>query len=177
MKIVHILLPFGMLFLAGCNSTVEDPAAVLSEFFSAMSQKNIEGAKKLVTEDSEGMINMMQMSLKNLDAPDTGDQFNPAKLTVGKATVNGDEAEVPVTEKASGETVNFFLKKEKGQWRVAFDMATIARMARQKIVNQRAESAQDSADADKLNKESKEFQKHLQGITDSLKTELDKKIK
>lgn len=181
MKRLLICLSVLSLLNTGCNSGGNNvtPDEVLTNFFTALSKKNIEEAKKFVTSDSEGMITMMQMSLKNMDAPEGGDQFNPDKLTIGSPAFSGDEAQVPVTEKASGETVNFFLKKENNTWKVAFDIATLARMARQKMEEPDGRTLEDSLDFDQIKKESEEFQKHLQGVTDSLKqglkNELDKK--
>ncbi len=132
------LIPFftlALIIIAGCNSsgTSGNPKEVLTKFFTALSKKDIQEAKKYVTADSEGMINMMQMSIKNMDAPENTDQFNPDKITIGDATIEGNEAHVPVTEKSSNETVNFILQKEKGDWKVAFDLGTLARMAQEKM--------------------------------------------
>lgn len=135
MKKYFIWIPAAILFLAGCNNnaTSGDPKAVLSAFMTALSKKDVETAKKYVTADSEGMLSMMQMSIKNMEAPDATNQFNPDKITIGEAKIDGNEAQVPVTEKTSGETVNFILKKESGDWKVAFDLNTLARMAQEKM--------------------------------------------
>lgn len=135
MKKILILMPAVLFLIAGCNSggTTGNPKEVLSSFFTALSKKDVESAKKYVTADSQGMLSMMQMSIKNMEAPNGTDQFNPDKITIGDATIDGEEAQVPVTEKSSGEAVNFILKKEKGDWKVAFDLNTLARMAQQKM--------------------------------------------
>lgn len=135
MKKILIMIPVILFVLAGCNSagTSGNPKQVLSSFFEALSKKDVQSAKQYVTADSEGMLNMMQMSIKNMESPDGTNQFNPDKITIGEAKIEGDEAQVPVTEKASGETVNFILKKEKGDWKVAFDLNTLARMAQEKM--------------------------------------------
>jgi hypothetical protein len=167
--------------LSGCGAGEHaSPEKVLTKFFEAISKKNIEEAKKYVTADSEGMINMMQMSIRNMDAPEGGDQFNPDKLVLGKPAIEGEEAQIPVTEKSTGETVNFFLKKEVGQWKVAFDMATLAKMAQQKVGKGGMHSIDDPAYLEQINKAGEEFKKHLENVTDSLKgitEELFKKSK
>lgn len=136
MKKISILLATFLVLMTGCNSfnSGDDPQHVLTAFFKAISKKDVKEAKKYVTEDSQGMISLMEMSMGSVqDSSENMEQFNPDKINIGTPNINGEEATVPVTEKASGETVNFFLKKEKGQWKVAFDMGTLMRMAQEKM--------------------------------------------
>ncbi|MBW7839322.1 MAG: DUF4878 domain-containing protein [Chitinophagaceae bacterium] len=136
MKKLLIFAPALLFILGACNSlqSGKSPSEVLAAFFDAISQKNIPEAKKLVTQDSEGMISMMELSLRGLDTPDSSmDQFNKDKIKIGDTRIDGDNATVSVTEKASGEAINFYLKKESGQWKVAFDMATLLKMAKDKM--------------------------------------------
>lgn len=131
-----ILISSLILFaMAGCNSsgTTGNPKEVLTSFFKALSKKDIATAKKYVTTDSEGMLSMMEMGMNSAEAAGNTDKFNPDMITIGDATIEGEEAHVPVTEKASNETVNFILKKEKGDWKVAFDFNTLGRMASEKL--------------------------------------------
>lgn len=131
-----ILLASLILFtIAGCNSsgTSGNPKEVLTSFFKALSKKDIPAAKKYVTADSEGMLGMMEMGMNSTEAAGNTDKFSPDMITIGDAKIEGEEAHVPVTEKSSNETVNFILKKEKGDWKVAFDFNTLARMAQEKM--------------------------------------------
>lgn len=118
------------LLLAGCNSG-SDPKSVLSDFFVALSKKDIAGARNLATEDSKSMLDMMEMALKT-DSSETG-KYDMAKMEFGEAKIEGDKATVPVKEKDSGETLNYTLKKEGGKWKVAFDKASIMNMATDKM--------------------------------------------
>lgn len=166
MKRIIACLPLAFLFLWGCNANSGggNPEEVLTQFFKALSEKNIQETKKYVTEDSEGMINLMQMSLKNMGAAEESDQFNPEKVTIGEPEIKGEEAQVPVTEKSTGETVQFFLKKEKGKWKVAFDMATLARMAQQKMEKEGVNAESMEKMLKDLNADSHEFNQHLDSI-------------
>lgn len=126
-------------FLAACNSNSsdtaagDDPKAVLTHFLDALSKKDMVAVKKYVTKDSEGMVNMMQMSMKNTDTPDSMNQFDPSKINIGEPVINGNEAQVPVSEKGRDDSVNFILQKEDGAWKVAFNFDTMLRMAKEKM--------------------------------------------
>ncbi len=131
-----LLLASLILFtIAGCNSSGSsgNPKEVLTSFFKALSKKDIATAKKYVTADSEGMLSMMEMGMNSAEANGTTEKFSPDMINIGDAKIDGEEAQVPVTEKKSNETVNFILKKEKGDWKVAFDLNTLSRMAQEKM--------------------------------------------
>lgn len=135
-KFISFFAIAGLLLIVSCNSSTKtsgDPKQVLTEFFEALSKKDMVTAKKLATQDSEGMINMMQMSIKNMDAPQSSEQFDLKKLSIGDAVIEGNEAKVPVTKKDDAETMNFILQKENGDWKVAFNFETLARMAQEKM--------------------------------------------
>ena len=132
-KIILSVLTTTIIILSGCKSGGGDPKMVLSGFFDAMSKKDFTAVKKLTTKDSEGMLGMMQMAMQNM--PDTSEsmKFNKENLEMGNAVINGDMATVPVKEKTSGETTDFTLKKENGDWKVAFDKSTLMGMAQKKM--------------------------------------------
>lgn len=170
MKRIFAILPIFFLVLWGCNANMgaDNPKDVLTHFFKALSDRNLQETKKYVTEDSEGMINLMQMSIKNMGAAEESDQFNPEKISIGDPRIEGHEAQVPVTEKSTGETVQFFLKKEKGKWKVAFDMATLARMAQQKMEKEGVNSKDSEALLESLKNNGEDFGRHLDSITKHL---------
>lgn len=180
MKKLILLLPFILFLLPGCSNSgaTGNPKEVLTKFFKAISDKDIPEAKKYVTADSEGMINMMQMSLNNTETSENTDQFNLDKISIADAIVEGDEAKVPVTEKSSGETVNFILQKEKGDWKVAFDMGALARMAREKMQKKgldtrSVDSLLQTIPKDKLD----EISKSLDSVATNFKGVTDEQIK
>ncbi|MEP7252092.1 MAG: hypothetical protein ABI683_06920 [Ginsengibacter sp.] len=133
-KILLSVFAAAFLLLTGCKSNEGDPKLVLTKFFEAVSSKNIEEAKKYVTKDSEGMMSMMQMGMQSA-GEGSNDMLNYGKenMQLGSATVDGDKATVPVSDKKSGETTNFTLKKEDGAWKVAFDKSTLMEMAQKKM--------------------------------------------
>ena len=47
--------------------------------------------------------------------------------------IEGDKATVAVKDKTSGESTNFILKKESGNWKVAFDKASLMQMGTDKM--------------------------------------------
>lgn len=125
-----ILLAFGVI---GCNSNSSDPKGVLMSFMEALGKKDIEGAKKYATKDSEAMLGMIQMGMSM--APDSTKNkiYDKKNMEFGDAKIEGDKATVPVKDKKSGETTTYTLKKEGGAWKVAFDKATMTQMGTDKM--------------------------------------------
>ncbi|RYY46769.1 MAG: DUF4878 domain-containing protein [Chitinophagaceae bacterium] len=170
-----------MIMLASCNTTSGDPKAVLSQFFTLLSKKDLAGARKLATTDSKSMLDMMEMAMKT--STKELDKYDVTKMEYGEAKIDGDRATVPVKEKESGETVNYVLKKEDGAWKVAFDKATIMGMATDKM-NEKGVNMSDSIsnaidelkkmDTDSLNDALKESHKELDSAQKMLE-EMNKK--
>ncbi len=127
-----ILLAFGVI---GCNSSSGDPKGVLMSFFEALGKKDIEGAKKYATKDSEAMLGMMQMGMSMAPKDTKEPLYDKNNMEYGEAKIEGDKATVPVKDKKSGETTNYSLKKEGGTWKVAFDKATMTQMGTDKMKN------------------------------------------
>jgi len=126
-----ILLAFGVI---GCNSSNgSDPKGVLMSFFEALGKKDIEGAKKFATKDSEAMLGMIQMGMSMAPDSTKDKMYDKNNMEFGDAKIDGDKATVPVKEKKSGETTNYTLKKEGGSWKVAFDKATMTQMGTDKM--------------------------------------------
>jgi len=122
------------LFISGCKSGGGDPKVVLMNFFDALAKKYFTALKKYTTKDSEGMMNMVQMGMQNMEDK-SNDMMNYRRenIEVGSAVIDGDKATVPVKDKKSGETTDFTLKKESGDWKVAFDKSTLMEMAQKKM--------------------------------------------
>jgi hypothetical protein len=159
-----ILLSGTMLFSCKSGGS-DDPKGVLTEFFEALSKKDIAKARTLATEDSKSMLDMMEMGMKMDKDTSSDSKFDKAKMEFGEAKIEGDKAVVPVKETTSGETMNYTLKKENGNWKVAFDKSSMMTMGMDKM-NEKG------IDADSLRQEGME---ELKGMNmDSLKTEVDK---
>lgn len=120
-----------LIMFTSCKSG-GDPKAVLSEFFTKLGKKDLEGARKLATTDSKQMLDLMEMGMKSADTKDF-DKFAEGKMEYGEAKIDGDKATVPVKELSNGETTNYILKKEGGAWKVAFDKATMMEIGTQKM--------------------------------------------
>ena len=136
MKKIFIIfsLTCSVLFLASCNGgSSAGPKTVLLDFFDAMSKKDIESVKKLTTADSKGMIDMMEMGMRMAKDSKEIEKYDKAKLEIGEPLIVGDKATVIAKEKSSGESVTFTLIKENGDWKVAFNMASMMQMAADKM--------------------------------------------
>ena len=133
-KLIVSALIASILILGGCKSGGGDPKIVLTKFFDAISKQKIDEAKKYVTKDSEGMISMIQMGMQNMgDKSNEMTNYQKENIELGTAVIDGDKATVPVKDKKSGETTDFTLKKESGDWKVAFDKSTLMEMAQKKM--------------------------------------------
>ncbi|MEO8960634.1 MAG: DUF4878 domain-containing protein [Ginsengibacter sp.] len=167
-KIILLVSTALVVFLSGCNSKNGDPKEVLGHFFDAMSHKNIDVAKKYVTKDSEGMMGMMQMGMKNMDDKDQDNEMFLQKenMEIGNAVITGDRATVPVKDKKSGETTDFVLKKESGAWKVAFDKSTLMEMG-QKKMKEHGMDTEDGMDMKNMNLDS--MQDKMNKAMDSMK--------
>jgi hypothetical protein len=132
-KIILSCLTASLIILAGCKSNGGDPKMVLSEFFDALARKDFISVKKHSTKDSEGMLNMVQMGMDKISDSSQMMQYKKDNLELGDAVITGDKAIVPVKDKKSGETTDFVLKKEDGEWEVAFDKSTLMEMAQKKM--------------------------------------------
>lgn len=137
-KIFFVSFTLFLIILAGCKSgTTGNPKEVLNDFLTALSKKDFDAAKKYATKDSDGMISMMQMGMQNMQNMNNGhadkmlEMINNMKMD--DAVINGDNATVTVTDKKSNESTDFLLKKENGEWKVAFDMSTLMEMANKKM--------------------------------------------
>ena len=119
--------------IIGCKGGESgNPRSVLMSFFEALGKKDINAAKKYATKDSETMLGMIQMGMSAADSS-KDKMFDKNNMEFGNAVITGDKATVPVKEKKSGETTNYTLKKEGGDWKVAFDKATMMQMATDKM--------------------------------------------
>ena len=174
MKRVLYLLAIGLVVLSGCKSSGGDPKKVLSQFFEALNKKDITTARKYATEDSKSMLDMMDMGMKmEKSGAKEDDKFSPADMQYGDAKIDGDKAVISVKNLKGGETMDYTLKKEKGEWKVAFDKATMMSKGMEKM-NEKGINPMDSLskgmdelkkmDKDSLKKEINEGMKALDSM-------------
>ena len=149
----------------GCKTSGGgDPKNVLISFFDALQNKDFTTAKKYATKESESMLGMIEMAMKM--APDTLKRrpYDKNNMEFGDATIVGDKATVPVKDKKSGETTNFTLKQEDGNWKVAFDKITMTELGKEKMKGMNNERLNSIADS------SKKVMQEMGKMADSLKT-------
>ena len=134
-KILILIISAFVLILAGCqsNKTTNDPKEVLDHFFEALAKKDVTETKKYVTKDSEGMMGMVEMGMKNVGDSSPAMVYKKENIIMGEPVINGDRATIGVTDKVSKEETDFVLKKESGEWKVAFDKSTLMEMAQKKM--------------------------------------------
>jgi|SRR6185437_2826225 len=137
-KIFILTVATFLIIFSGCQSAGSgNPKDVLHDFFTALSKKDFDGAKKYATKDSDGMISMMEMGMQNMQQMSSShsdkmlEMINNIKM--GDPVINGDNATITVTDNKSNESTDFLLKKEDGNWKVAFDMTTLSGMASKKM--------------------------------------------
>ena len=131
--VVLLSASFAVTFF-GCRSgSGAEPKIVLSHFFDALAHKNMDQAKKYVTSDSEGMMDMMQMGMNGMADSSNQIMFKKENMDIGEAMIEGDRAIIRVRDKRAGEETDFVLKKESGGWKVAFDLSTLMEMAQKKM--------------------------------------------
>ena len=169
-KLLLVLFAFLALYISSCKSGGSDPKTVLTDFFDAMAKKDIAAARKLATADSKGMFDLMEMGMKmekNQMENKTDEQFDKTKMEMGEAKIEGDKATVNVKEKKTGESINFILKKEGGDWKVAMDMATMMTMGAEKMKEKGMNDEQ-------MGNMQEEMEKFKNMSADSLKMMMDK---
>ena len=135
-KILFLLTISAFVFSTGCNSGSgfgsNGPKDVLAKFLDALGKKDIDEAKKYVTKDSEPFMNMVKMGI-NMSGESENQVYKNEAPVYGDPLIEGDKATVPVSNKNGDETTNFILKKENGNWKVAFDKATVMEMSGDKM--------------------------------------------
>ncbi|MEO9022732.1 MAG: hypothetical protein ABI237_05750 [Ginsengibacter sp.] len=185
-KIILLSITAFLIVLSGCQSgSSENPKEVFTQFMNALSKKDIASAKKLATKDSEGMMDMMQMGMQNLNNDHASKMLGFTKnMEIGDAVINGDQATIAVKDKSTGESSDFLLKKESGDWKVAFDMSTLMEMANKKMQehgmgNMNMDSMKEGVNKamDSLRStmpDMKDKMEHAQKMLDSAKNMMDK---
>ncbi|MEP6950653.1 MAG: hypothetical protein ABI863_15315 [Ginsengibacter sp.] len=133
-KIIASALVASILILAGCKSGGGDPKTELMNFFDALGKKDFTAVKKYTTKESEGMISIVQMGMESMGDKSNGMiNYQKENMEMGTAIIDGDKATVPVKDKNTGESTDFILKKESGDWKVAFDKSSLMQMAGKKM--------------------------------------------
>lgn len=172
-KFILLLITVLIVIFSGCQTAGGgNPKEVLKHFFGSISKKDFTEAKKQATKDSDGMLSMMEMGMQNMNNAH-GDKMMGMiqNMQMGNAVINGDRATVSVKDKKSGEARDFLLKKENGDWKVAFDMSTLMEMANKKMKGHGTDSINGMMDTNYLKKEDKNAhaQKFMDSILDSIR--------
>jgi hypothetical protein len=125
------------------------------------------------------MMGMVEMGMKNIaDSGGQMEMYKKENMMMGDPVINGERATIPVKDKRSGEETDFVLKKESGDWKVAFDKSTLMEMAQKKMkehgLNGMNGMNMDSSRLDSVNMDS--IQNKLNNLTPEEKAEANKMI-
>jgi len=182
-KLIGLFLIASVVTFSGCQTSGNgNPKEVLKHFFDSISKKDFTDAKKYATKDSEGMLGMIEMGMQNMNNEHGNKMMDMIQnVQIGDATINGDSATVNVKDKKTGESTDFLLKKEDGDWKVAFDMSTLMEMANKKM-KEHGSNGMDSLDAmpdtEKMMQEKNEHaRKLMDNVMDSIRLMKEKKLK
>lgn len=138
-----ILLALATSVFMACSSGGGDPKAVTKKFYEAMKTMNMDEAAKYATKESKNMLDLMKMGMSFAAANQDSVKAEMAKLKVdfSEPVINGDQATVTVTVDGKDKT-EFKLKKEEGQWKVAFDKNTLMKTGMEKAQQNGADPAE-----------------------------------
>jgi vacuolar-type H+-ATPase subunit E/Vma4 len=172
-------LLFFVLLTAGfvsCSSVDKsNPKAVLQAFFDKIGQKDIDGAMKLATANSQSTLSMVKMAVemaKDNKAAEKEDLTKDFKdIVLGEAKIEGDVATVPLTSKKEEKSVDFILKKEGGEWKVDFSFEALMKMG----LNSRAKEEQRSGNDTLIEQFDEETIKKMSETADSIVKNMDPK--
>lgn len=132
-RIFLALVLFQALTISSCKQGGGDPKEVMMKFFEALSKNDMTTARSLATKDSKGMIDLMEMGINMSKDKKESLKFDKANLQFGEVKIDGDRATIPVTEKTSGESLNYIMVKEDGAWKMSFDLSSLMNMGTEKM--------------------------------------------
>lgn len=134
-KVLTAIILTSIIFVNGCNNAEHgDPKTVLRAFFDAMSKQDWDGAKKYATVETGKTLDMLKTFASMGGTKKENDlKYDKDKMEFGEPRIEGDKATITVKEKGSTDATDMILKKENGNWKVAFDKATMMNMGADKV--------------------------------------------
>jgi len=132
-----------MISMIGCKEG-GDPKTVVMNFYDALGKKDFDEAKKYATNETKGTLDMLK-SFAAMGSKDTKDEkYDKSKMIFGDPKIDGDKATVEVKNKDTNETETINLKKENGEWKVAFDKSEMMQKGMDKMNNNNGNNGTDS---------------------------------
>jgi hypothetical protein len=112
-KFFLLLYCFLPVLMYSCKSGGGDPKAVLIKFFDAIKAKDIPAAKKLATEDSKQLLDLMETGMKMQKDQNEDNKFDKSKMEFGEPKIDGDKAIIAVKGNWQRRINEFYIKKRK----------------------------------------------------------------
>ena len=143
-KIISAALVFLLLSATACKTAAgnRDARETLTDFFKALSKRDIAEARKLATTESTPTLDVMEMGFRFANTFKGSEETNAEMkailendIRIGEPEIEGDKATVPVTNSKNDRPSYFVLKKQDGAWKVAFDEATLSEISTALILN------------------------------------------
>jgi len=166
---IAAILITGLLILNGCNSETQKPEIVVTSFFDALNKQDFETAKEFATKKSEPILDMISLAANFQIEKMDSSMFDKSRLEFGTPKIDGDSAIIEVSIKNSNEFIPLKLKKEDGDWKVAFDAETLMKMGLDKLKTEGRKNGQ------QLDKELEIIQNMpLDSLKDEMQNSLEK---
>lgn len=126
-SLLVVILGLVVLALVSCNSDKSKIKTVITSFFTALNHKDPQSAKLYATKESGDFLNLIHQQILQTNNSDTTQNMNE-KILVTDIKVNGDIATASVRSESQKTPLTVTVKKENGEWKVAFDKSSIATM-------------------------------------------------
>ncbi|WP_158559242.1 nuclear transport factor 2 family protein [Deminuibacter soli] len=120
------LLPL-LLVLFSCSAKHAGPKEVTARFFEALAKEQFAEARQYATAESASLLNLMSEAAKQKkDSAAHPPKNDPFEVT--NVVITGETATAQVVPSDKTATLTVHLKKENGDWKVAFDKNSILPM-------------------------------------------------
>lgn len=132
-QMLLILIAVFSMTLTGCKNKTADPQSILSDFFDALSKKDINTARTLCTAESKSILDMLEIGLVLDSASNESLKYDKSQIELGEPKIEGENATIAVKNKNDKESIDFYLKKENNVWKVAFDLGTLMKIGMNEV--------------------------------------------
>lgn len=173
---------FMLIALVGCKGgAANDPKSVAIAFMDAVKAKDFDGAAKYATKDSKSALDMMKSAVKMAEAfggksddMDFDKEWKGKKVEYSEPKIEGDNATLSLMVDGK-EQMPISLKKEEGNWKVAFDKSTLMKTGTDKMNMNDINNSMKNIDnmGDSIQNALNDASKMMNTMGDSIKNAMD----